>query len=330
MADVVQTIRWGILGPGSISRKFAADLRLAAGAELVAVGSRDLARATRFAADFGIPRAYGSYQQLADDPGVDAVYIGTPHAFHAEHTLLCLRHGKHVLCEKSLALNAGQAERMAQAARENDLLLMEAMWTRFLPAIVHLRSLLAASVIGEPRLFIADFGFRVAFDPARRLFDPAQGGGVLLDLGVYPVSFASMLFGEPTQVGGLATLGQTHVDVEAGINLQHKNGELACSALSFRVDTPRESVIMGTSGRIRIHHPWWGAKRMTITHGDGTEEALEFADRGYGYVHEAEEFMRLIREGRKDSQVMPLHESLAIMRTMDALRSAWGVTYPGE
>ena len=326
----MQTIRWGILGPGSISRSFAEDLRLAEGAELVAVGSRDQSRAARFAADFEIPHSHGSYQSLVEDPLVDAVYIGTPHAFHAENALLCLRHGKHVLCEKSLALNAGQAEQMIQAAADNDLLLMEAMWTRFLPAVVGLRELLAEGAIGEPRLFTADFGFRAKFDPASRLFDPALGGGALLDLGVYPVSFASMLFGEPTAVDGLANLGPTGVDEAACINLHHQGGALASSAISLRVDTPREGVIHGTEGRVRIHCPWWGATRLTISRGDGAEDTLEFPVRGNGYVHEAEEFMNLIREGRRDSRIMPLQESLAIMRTMDALRLAWGVKYSGE
>ncbi|MCL7961174.1 MAG: Gfo/Idh/MocA family oxidoreductase, partial [marine benthic group bacterium] len=317
----MQTIRWGILGPGAISRKFATDLRLAAGAETVAVGSRDRDRAADFAAEFGIPHAHGSYESLVGNPRVDAIYVGTPHAFHAEHALLCLRHGKHVLCEKSLALNAGQAERMARAARENDLLLMEAMWTRFLPAVVRLRQLLAEGVIGEPRLFMADFGFRTEFDPTSRLFAPALGGGTLLDLGVYPVSFASMLFGAPTEIGGLASLGRSRVDEEATIDLRHGGGELATAALSFRVDTPREGVVLGTGGRIRLHRPWWGATRLSIHRADGAEEILDFPLRGYGYEYEAEEFMTLIREGRRDSAIMPLQESLAIMRTMDALRA---------
>lgn len=326
----MQTIRWGILGPGSISRTFAKDLLLAEGAELAAVGSRDQGRADRFAAEFGIQHSHGGYRSLAEDPRVDAVYIGTPHAFHAENTLLCLRNGKHVLCEKSLALNAGQAEQMIQAAAENDRLLMEAMWTRFLPAICGLRKLLAEGAIGEPRLFLADFGFRAEFDPTSRLFDPALGGGTLLDLGVYPVSFASMLFGDPTAVAGMANLGRTQVDEEACLSLNHQGGELATCALSFRVDTPREGTILGTEGQVRIHTPWWGASRLTINHHGGEEEVLDFPLRGNGYAYQAEEFMNLIREGRRESEIMPLQESLAIMRTMDALRLDWGVKYPGE
>ncbi|MFN2371737.1 MAG: Gfo/Idh/MocA family protein, partial [Candidatus Krumholzibacteriia bacterium] len=161
----MQTIRWGILGPGRISRTFAQGLREAAGAQLVAVGSRDHVRATAFAAEFGAANAHGSYEELAADPDVDAVYIGTPHAFHCDHALLCLRHGKHVLCEKSLALNAAQVERMIAAAREAGLVLMEAMWTRFLPAVIRARDLALDGTIGEVRFVVADFGFAAAFDP---------------------------------------------------------------------------------------------------------------------------------------------------------------------
>ncbi len=325
----MKTIRWGILGPGSISRAFAQDLQIAEGAELVAVGSRDPDRASGFATDFGIPNVHGNYQSLAEDPQVDAVYIGTPHAFHLDDTLLCLRNGKHVLCEKSLALNADQVRQMIQMAARNDLLLMEAMWTRFLPAIISLRRLIADGAIGEPRLFVADFGFRAEFDAASRLFNPALGGGTLLDLGVYPVSFASMLFGEPTAIGGQATLGQTGIDEEATISLHHQKGEFASAALSFRVDTPREGVVHGSEGSIRIHCPWWGAERLTLQRSQGDEEVLELPHRGNGLVYEAEEFMNLIRDRRRDSTIMPLQESLAIIKTMDTLRETWGVRYPG-
>jgi dihydrodiol dehydrogenase / D-xylose 1-dehydrogenase (NADP) len=326
----VQTIGWGILGPGSISRKFAEDLQIAEGAKLVAVGSRNKDRASRFASDLGFKNSYGSYEALVEDPEVEAVYIGTPHAFHAENAHLCFHHQKHVLCEKSLALNAAQAEGMIRAASENDLLLMEAMWTRFLPATLEMQRLLAEGDIGEPRLFTADFGFRADFDPSSRLFDPAQGGGTLLDLGIYPVSFASLLFGEPTRIGGFASLGQSGVDEEATIVLQHAAGQLASCALSFRVDTPREAVVQGTEGRIRIPCPWWGATGLTIHRRDGTEKTMDYPRRGNGLVYEAEEFMNLIRKGKRDSLTMPLKESLAIMKTMDSLRLTWGVKYPGE
>ena len=328
----MQTVRWGILGPGRISRKFAAALGEAEGAVLVAVGSRDGARAAAFAADFGIApaHAHGSYEALAADPLVDAVYIGTPHSGHEEHTLLCLARGKHVLCEKPLAINAAQAERMIAAARAGGLALMEAMWTRFLPSIVRVRELVDEGHIGEVRLVTADFGFRAAFDPDSRLFAPQLGGGSLLDLGIYPLTLASMLCGDPVDIQATANLGVTGVDEEIAIILRHARGELAVLAASLRVDTPREAHIMGTKGHIRIICPWWAGTRIGVRVGDGDEQVIDLPSRGAGYTHEAEAFMDLIRAGRTESAVMPLRESLAVMRTMDAVRAQCGVRYPAD
>lgn len=326
----MQTIRWGILGPGRISRTFARGLREAAGARLVAVGSRDRARAAAFAAEFGADTAHGSYEELAADPGVDAVYIGTPHALHCDQALLCLRHGKHVLCEKALALNAAQVERMIAAARDAGVVLMEAMWTRFLPAVIRARELALDGTIGEVRAVVADFGFHAAFDPRSRLFAPELGGGALLDLGVYPLNLASLICGAPVEVRTMATLGATGVDEEAAILLRHAGGQLSVLSCSLRVDTPREARILGTGGSITLCRPWWGASRIVLQTRAGRDEVIELPHRGGGYAHEAEAFMELIRAGVPESAIMPLDESLAIMRTMDGLRTAWGLRYPGE
>jgi len=328
--DRVQPIRWGILGPGRISRKFAAALRDVGGAELVAVGSRDPGRAAAFAAEYGVARAHGSYDALAADPDVDAVYVGTPHAGHEAHTLLCLRGGKHVLCEKPLAINAVQGARMIAAARAADRTLMEAMWTRFLPALVRMRELVAAGTIGDVRMIQADFGFRADFDPDSRLFSPALGGGSLLDLGTYPVNLAFWLCGEPTEVLTMANLGSTGVDEEAAILLRHAGGRLSLLGCALRVDTPREARILGTRGSITITRPWWAGSRLVIDTGDGDPEVVDLPVRGGGYAHEAEAFMDLVRTGRRDSPVMPLAESLAILQTMDTIRARWGQRYPQE
>jgi predicted dehydrogenase len=328
----MRTIRWGILGPGRISRKFAAALLEAEGAELAAVGSRDAARAAAFAAEFGLAPAHTheSYEALAADPAVDAIYIGTPHTGHEEHALLCLAHGRHVLCEKPLAINAAQAGRMVAAARASGLVLMEAMWTRFLPSIVRVRELVAEGHIGEVRLITADFGFRAANDPRSRLFDPRLGGGALLDLGIYPLTLASMLCGEPVEIRATATLGTTGVDEETAVMLRHARGEQALLAASLRADTPREANIIGTHGRLRILFPWWAGTRITLREGQGEEQPFELPSRGGGYAHEAEAFMDLIRNGESETPVMPLDESLAIMRTMDAIRAQCGLRYPLE
>lgn len=297
---------------------------------IASVGSRDRRRAEDFADRYGAARAHGSYAELVADPTVDAVYIGTPHAFHHEQTLMCLRAGKHVLCEKALALNAGQAAEMITATRESGLVLMEAMWTRFLPAMVRVRELIAAGAIGEVRSVTADFGFRANFDPASRLFAPELGGGALLDIGVYPLNLAFMVCGEPLAVHSLANLGATGVDEESVTILRHSEGQLSNLSCSFRAVTPREARIQGTEGRITIGCPWWKATRFVLEPRGGEPRTIDAPVRGGGYTHEAEAFMDLIRSGERESAIMPLDESLAIMRTMDELRSRWGMKYPGE
>ena len=325
-----QVVRWGILAPGGISGAFAAALHQAEGAELAAVGSRDLDRARAFASKYGMSRAHGSYADLAADPGVDAIYIGTPHAFHERDTILCLGQGKHVLCEKPFAINAAEGRRMVQAAGENDRLLMEAMWTRFLPSLEHMQKVIGAGLIGEPRTLTADFGIRPEFDPHSRLFDPWLGGGALLDLGVYAVSLSSWLFGNPVDIKGTANLGPTGVDDDSAFVLRHTGGQMTNAFQSFRVQTPREAVIQGTEGWVKLHEPWWGTSRLTIQTAVAEPETLEFSLRGGGYTHMAEAFMELIRTGQRDSGVMPLAESLTIMETMDILRRQWGQKYPME
>jgi predicted dehydrogenase len=333
MPSRADTVRWGILAPGRIARKFATALREADGARLVAVGSRDPARAAAFASEFGLAPAHthGSYEALAGDAEVDAVYIGSPHTGHEEHALLCLAHGKHVLCEKPLAVNAAQAGRMVAAARAAGLLLMEAVWTRFLPSIVRVRELVAAGELGEVRLVQADFGFRAALDPRSRLFAPELAGGALLDLGIYPLNLASMLCGAPVCVQASANLGPTGVDEETAVVLRHARGELATLSCSLRSDTPREAHVIGTEGRIRILLPWWAGTRLAVQRRDqDAESVFDLPSRGGGYAHEAEAFMDLLRAGRTEPDVMPLDESLAIMRTMDAIRAQCGVRYPAD
>jgi predicted dehydrogenase len=321
--------RWGILGTGTIAGKFAEGLAVLPDAELVAVGSRSAAAAAAFAARYNVPRRHASYAALAEDPAVDALYVATPHPYHAQHTLLGLAAGKPVLCEKPFTINAHEAASVIQFARERNLLVMEAMWTRFLPPILRLREMLAAGAIGEPRMLSADFGFRAAA-PVGRWFDPALGGGALLDVGVYTVSLASMIFGKPSQVTGYADLGATGVDEQAAMVLRHAKGELAALQAAIRVNTPQEATVFGTLGRIHLHAGWWKGSAMTHCLDAGGEEFLEFPFTGNGYQFEAEEFMNCLREGRTESRSMPLDETLSIMQTLDTLRAQWGLKYPME
>ncbi|MFA4945591.1 MAG: Gfo/Idh/MocA family oxidoreductase [Lentisphaeria bacterium] len=320
-------IRWGILGTGAIARKFAADLLRLPGAELAAVGSRTTEAAERFGAEFAIPRRHGSYAGLAADPEVDVVYVATTNQLHREEALLCLDHGKAVLCEKPFALNLAEAEAMAARARHRGLFLMEAMWTRFFPAIGRLEELLQEGAIGELRQLDARFGFRAPAEPHGRLFDPALGGGALLDVGVYPVALAQLLFGrEPARIAALAHHGPTGVDEQAGILCLYDRGELATLACAIRTQARNEAALYGTSGMIRLPDPFWRPERLILAR-DGQEHSFEFptaaARGGHGYGYEAAEVMRCLREGRRESPRYPLATTLAVMRTLDRIRECW-------
>jgi len=331
---VSRKIRWGILSTGAIARQFAQGLATAPGAELVAVGSRTQADADRFGDAFRVPHRHPNYQALADDPEIDVVYIGTPHNLHCENTLMCLEAGKPVLCEKPFAINAAQAERMIAAARAKRLFLMEALWTRYLPAILELKRLLAAGTIGPVRMVQADFGFRPEYNPLGRLFNPGLGGGALLDIGIYPVSLAYLLLGPPARMTSLAELGRTGVDERSGVLFGYPGGELAALSFSLTTDMPSEVLVLGTQGWIRVHGPIYRPEKLTVSlkaaAGARTERVLPFPVTGNGYNYEADEVMRCLREGALESPGMTLDESLAIMRTLDAIRAPWGLRYPGD
>lgn len=322
MTDV---FNWGILGPGRIAHNFARDLQRLTDARLLAVGSRDAARAVEFAAQFGAPRAYGSYDELASDPDVEAIYVATPHPLHLETARLCLERGKAVLCEKPLTANLPQAEALVACARQHGAFLMEAMWTRFNPVTVQVRAWLAEGCIGRPRMVTADFGFRAVVDPAGRLFNPSLAGGALLDVGVYVVSFAQMVFGAaPTQVAAVAEVGDTGVDEQTALSLLYSDGGIASLSCAIRTSTPQIARIDGTDGSITMPS-FWHASEATLERA-GSEATLFRGDAGYHY--EAAEVMACVRAGRLESATMPLDESLSVLATLDAARRLVGVRYP--
>ena len=327
--QIQQPLRWGILGLGNIAKQFANGLKELPDAQLIAVGSRTQEKADKFGAEFDAPHRHASYKALANDPDVDAIYIATPHSAHAEDALLCLDAGKAVLCEKPFTINAAQAERVIQRAREKKVFCMEAMWSRFFPLVYRLRELLAEGAIGEARMLHADFGFRAGVNPESRLFNPAMGGGGLLDVGVYTLSLASLLFGTPDGVTGLAHIGETGVDEQAGMVLRYDAGRLAVLSTGVRVNTPQDAVILGTDGRITIHSPWWKPSKMTVS-ANGKDEEVSLPFTGNGYQFEAQEVARCVRAGKTESDTLPLDETLSVMRTMDALRAQWGLKYPME
>lgn len=328
MAD--KKMKWGILAAGSIAGQFVADLAFANHAEALAVGSRSLEKARAFADKFGIARAYGSYEELLADPDIDVVYVATPHPYHKENVLSVLRAGKPVLCEKPFTINASELEEMIGYARANKLFLMEAMWTRFLPPIRKVREWLEEGRIGEVRLVKADFGFRAGWEPEGRLLNLSLGGGALLDAGIYPISFASMVLGaNPKQVQSTAHLGETGVDEHFSVLLTYENGVTASLNGAVRLGLNNDACIYGTSGK--IHIPGFLSAKTATLYVDG-EEAETFTDdrEAKGYVFEAEAVGEALCAGLTECKEIPLDESLAIMRILDQLRGQWGLRYPSE
>jgi predicted dehydrogenase len=322
-------IKWGIMGPGNIAHKFVQSLKCIKDAEITAVGSRSTVRAAKFAAQYGISRSYGSYRQLADDPEVDIVYVATRIPAHFECALMCLKAGKAVLCEKPFTLNALQTEILVRTARESGLFLMEAMWMRYLPTIVKVRERLAKGVIGELRMIKADFGIDAGWNPESRLLNPAMGGGALLDVGIYPISFSSMIFGPcPATIKGVAYLGATGVDEQFSAILGYEEGRLAVLSGAIRTTLPNEARVIGTEGYIRIPSFWCSQSVELCVNGKVEQFELPFTSTGY--VHEAEEAMDCMKQGLTESDIMPLDESLKIMKILDTLREQWGLRYPAE
>jgi dihydrodiol dehydrogenase / D-xylose 1-dehydrogenase (NADP) len=322
-------IRWGILGTGNIANKFAEDLALVSNAELVAVASRTQESADKFADLYNITQRYSSYEKLAEDPNIDVVYISTIHPLHKENSLTCLKNGKAVLCEKPFTLNAKEADELINFARTNKIFLMEAMWNRYLPSLKKLRQLLSENVIGDILQLTADFALRFQFDPKHRLFDPEKGGGALLDLGIYPVSFSSMIFGAPKQIKSFAHLGETGVDEQASIILEFDDGKMATLYTSTRFNSPSEALLIGSTGRIKIHGPIYSPTQITL-YQDEKETKMDFSFEGVGLHFEAQEVVNCLKAGKYESEIMPLDESFSIMKTMDQIRKQWGLVYPTE
>ncbi|SOD87013.1 Gfo/Idh/MocA family protein [Streptomyces sp. Ag109_G2-15] len=328
-----QSVRWGILATGGIAAAFAADLVDLPDAEIVAVASRSQESAQAFAERFGVTRAYGDWESLAADADIDVVYVATPHAAHRAAAGLCLAAGRNVLCEKAFTLNAGEAEELVALAKEHDRFLMEAMWMYCNPLVRRLKALVADGAIGEVRTVQADFGLAGPFPPAHRLRDPALGGGALLDLGVYPVSFAQLLLGEPDEVAARAVLSEEGVDLQTGALLSWESGALASVHCSIVGGTATAASVTGSRGRIDIPSGFFHPDRFVL-HRDGRAPEEFTADPADGprtsLRHEAEEVMRALRAGEKESPLVPLDGSLAVMRTLDAIRERIGVRYPGE
>lgn len=356
-------IRWGILGTGQIASQFVEGLLQTPGARVTGVGSRSAEKARAFAGRYGIAKAFGSYEELAGARDVDICYIATPNSLHAEHSLLALNADKAVLCEKPFALNAEQGRLVIETAQKHGLFCMEAMWMRCLPAFIGLRALVEGGEIGEPQMISANLGMRIAGGPDHRVYNPALGGGALLDLGIYTISFAQAFFGKPISVQGSADIGKTGVDEQSAGILLHERGRISTLSCSIKHEMPSDALVMGDRGWIRVHAPLyrfsvltvvkgrevgpgtnspagsmggldrikrWASKiepylpmREIVRYARGAQRRGVFPYIGNGYTHEAREAMRCIRAGERESPLISWQDTLDGLETMDRLRVGW-------
>ena len=314
-----EPLRWGFIGTGWIADSFAADLAFTDSGRVVAVGSRQMETADRFADRFDIPNRHGSYEALVADPEVDVVYVATPHPMHHPDTLLALRAGKPVLVEKPFTMSEAEARELVSVARAEKLFLMEAMWTRFLPHIAEIRRLLAGDALGDIVTVSDDHGQWFEKDPDFRLFAPELGGGALLDLGVYPVSFASMVLGAPKKIVTLSDPAFTGVDGQTSMLFGYAGGAQAVLTCTSGARSPTRAAIVGTEARIEIDGDFYSPTSFTLTTRAGDRTRFEEPHEGRGLWHQADEVARCLREGLLESPLMPLDESISIMETMDTV-----------
>lgn len=320
-------VRWGILATGKIARSFARDLALLPDAQIAAVGSRRLEAAEEFATQYDVAAAYGSYEELVADPTVDVVYVATPHALHKENVLMAFDAGKPVLCEKALTLNARDAEELVSVAREKKLFFMEAMWMRCNPVIRRLKQLSDGGHLGQIQQVRADLGSYVDLPETDRMLAPELGGGALLDMGIYALTFAHLFLGEPEQVEAVATLSTSGIDLNISLSLGYDSGAVASLSSTMTAWSPRTASIATERGRVDLVEPFHQPTSATWV-SDGITQVIEEDVIGTGLANEALEVIRCLRNGETESPLVPLDETVAVMRLMDRIRQKIGVRYP--
>jgi len=330
VSSTPRPLRWGVLGTGGIASSFVTDLTLLADAEVVAVGSRSPAGAHKFGERHRIGHRHGSYAELVADTDVDVVYVATPHPAHHPNALLAVAAGKHVLVEKPFALNASQAREVFAAARRQGVFVMEAMWTRFLPYVAALRTLVADGALGELLAVTADFGTRFPHDPGSRLLSAELGGGALLDLGVYPMSFACMFLGPPTSVTAVSTPTGTGVDGHTSVLMTHEHGGHSLLASSLVAGHPNRAAVVGTRARVEVDPPFFTPGSFTLTTSEGTTTRHHHPDVGIGLRHQAVEVAACVRSGLLQSPQRTHADTLVVLDAMDAVRRQIGLRYPQE
>ena len=325
----MSNFNWGILGPGGIAKAFAEDLKRLDGHSIAAVGSRTLSNAQSFANTFG-GTAYGSYEELVADPQVDAIYVATPHPAHKENVILALNAGKPVLCEKPFAVNATEAQQMVDAANKNGVALMEAMWARFLPHYAQVREIIQSGVLGKIHTIHADHGQRLADQNIPRLVEPTLAGGALLDLGIYPVSFAHMILGNPSKITSSAVLTDKGVDAQTSMIFDYASGAQAVLNTTMIEQTPCRAVVAGLHGWLEIDRTFYNPASMRVVLNDGTTTEYPSSYVGHGLREQAEVFKQLVTSGQQQSQILNWQDTVDIMKTLDQVRSQIGLKYPFE
>ena len=325
----MSNFNWGILGPGGIAKAFAEDLKKLNGHSIAAVGSRTLSNAQSFANTFG-GTAYGSYEELVADPQVDAIYVATPHPAHKENVILALNAGKPVLCEKPFAVNADEAQQMVDAAHKNGVALMEAMWARFLPHYAQVREIIQSGVLGKIHTIQADHGQRLADQNIPRLVEPSLAGGALLDLGIYPVSFAHMILGNPSKITSSAVLTDKGVDAQTSMIFDYDDGAQAVLNTTMIEQTPCRAVVAGLNGWLEIDRTFYNPASMRVVLNDGTNTEYPSSYVGHGLREQAEVFKQLVTSGQQQSQILNWQDTVDIMKTLDQVRSQIGLKYPFE
>lgn len=326
-------IRWGILGCGKIARKFAADLSHVKNAELVAVASREAEKAQAFAQELGVPGFYGSYEALVQDPAVDVIYIATPHSHHCDHTLLCLNHGKAVLCEKAFAVNYREAAEMISLAKEKKVFLMEAFWTRFLPHYQLVKKMIGENKLGKLHYLYSEFGFKPAPPISPRLYDLTLGGGSLLDIGVYPVFLALDILGKPDSIQASMVADASCADQQCSIEFRYTNGAIAKLFSTFNTHLASGADIAGQHGRIRMTHRCHGPTTGLEFYPDvfSSRQVIDYESaKGNGYEYEAQHVTNCLLQGLTESPVRTHADTLLLMETLDAIRSQCGIVYPAD
>lgn len=322
-----QKIKWGILGLGRIAEKFAVDLQLSDTSILQAVASRDIDKARIFSKRHNSVKYYSSYMELAKDIDIDVVYVATPHAFHLENTMMCLKNGKSVLCEKPLGMNSGEVKTMIKEAESRKLFLMEGIWTRFVPATEILIDLLRDKVIGDLIFMRADFGFKSEFNPEGRVYNKALGGGSLLDVGIYPVYLSLITLGLPTGISAMVRMTQTGVDSYCAMLFDYENSSKAILESSIEADTPTEAYIYGTKGVIKLHKRFHHTEKISLTRNGELTRVYETKNAGYGYLHEIEEVNTCLRNNETESSRLPHILSSNLSTIMDMVKDKIGLRY---